>query len=97
FIVSPAISTWGGSALVDGHGRLVGIVSLRLGDAPHVNLAIPIEMFLPVKDELIATGRVTSRPPRPWLGLHTAVGTEGVVVEGFSDAGPARAAGFRRG
>src|SRR5207237_1105191 len=40
FIVAPAVSSWGGSALVDEYGRLVGVVSLRLGDAPFVNLAI---------------------------------------------------------
>jgi S1-C subfamily serine protease len=97
FIVTPAISSWGGSALVDEHGRLVGIVSLRLGDAPHVNLAIPLETFLPVKDELIAAGRVASRRPRPWLGLLTIGGADGIVVDGFNDAGPARAAGFQRG
>ena len=97
FIVTPAISSWGGSALVDDHGRLVGVVSLRLGDPPHVNLAIPIETFVPVKDELIAAGRVTSRRPRPWLGLLTTGSSDGVVVDGFNDAGPARAAGFRRG
>ena len=97
FIVSPSIASWGGSALVDDHGRLVGIVSLRLGDKPHVNLAIPLEKFLPVKDEIIAGGRVSSRRPRPWLGLQTAGGADGVVVEGFNEAGPARAAGFRLG
>jgi S1-C subfamily serine protease len=82
---------------VDDHGRLVGIVSLRLGDKPHVNLAIPLEKFLPVKDEIIAGGRVSSRRPRPWLGLQTAGGADGVVVEGFNEAGPARTAGFRLG
>jgi S1-C subfamily serine protease len=97
FIVSPSIASWGGSALVDDHGRLVGIVSLRLGDKPHVNLAIPLEKFLSVKDEIIAGGRVSSRRPRPWLGLQTAGGADGVVVEGFNEAGPARAAGFRLG
>jgi S1-C subfamily serine protease len=97
FIVTPAISSWGGSALVDDRGRLVGIVSLRLGDAPYVNLAIPIETFVPVKDELIAAGRVTSRQPRPWLGLLTSAAADGIVIDGFNDAGPARGAGFRRG
>jgi S1-C subfamily serine protease len=97
FMVTPAISSWGGSALVDDHGRLVGIVSLRLGDAPYVNLAIPIETFVPVKDELIASGRVASRRPRPWLGLLTSAGADGIVVDGFNEAGPARGAGFRRG
>jgi S1-C subfamily serine protease len=98
FIVSPAISSWGGSAMVDERGRLVGIVSLRLGEEPsYVNLAIPLEAFLSVKDELIAVGRVASRPPRPWIGLHTRASADGVFVDGFNEAGPARTAGFRRG
>ena len=49
------------------------------------------------EDEIIAGGRVSSRRPRPWLGLQTAGGAGGVVVEGFNEAGPARAAGFRLG
>src|SRR5262249_20800933 len=67
------------------------------GDAPHVNLAIPLETFLPVKDELIAAGRVTSRRPRPWLGLLTIPRTRRNVVDGVHDAGPPPAAGVRRG
>jgi S1-C subfamily serine protease len=98
FLVSPAISSWGGSAMVDERGRLVGIVSLRLGEEPsYVNLAIPLETFLPIKDELIAAGRVWSRPPRPWIGLHTRANPDGVYVDGFNESGPARSAGFRKG
>jgi len=98
FLVSPAISSWGGSAMVDERGELVGIVSLRLGEEPsYVNMAIPIETFLPVKDELIAFGRVESRPPRPWIGLHTRANPDGVFVDGFNESGPARTAGFRKG
>jgi S1-C subfamily serine protease len=98
FIVSPAISSWGGSAMVDERGELVGIVSLRLGEDPaYVNMAIPLETFLPVKDEIIATGRVASRRPRPWIGLHTRANPDGVFVDGFNEAGPARSAGFRKG
>jgi len=98
FIVSPAISSWGGSAMVDERGELVGIVSLRLGEDPaYVNMAIPLETFLPVKDEIIATGRVSSRRPRPWIGLHTRANPDGVFVDGFNEAGPARSAGFRQG
>jgi len=48
---------------------VVGIASLRLGGTPQLNLAIPIEKFVSVRDELLAAGRVMSRPPRPWLGL----------------------------
>jgi S1-C subfamily serine protease len=95
--VAPGSPSWGGSAIVDEGGRVVGIASLRLGEAPHVNLAIPIEKFVPAKDELIAAGRVVSRPPRPWLGLYTVAHSEGVIVDGFSEIGPARRAGFRKG
>jgi S1-C subfamily serine protease len=98
FIVSPALSSWGGSAMVDERGDLVGIVSLRLGEDPaYVNMAIPLETFLPVKDEIIATGRVASRRPRPWIGLHTRANPDGVFVDGFNEAGPALTAGFRKG
>ena len=97
FIVSPSSPSWGGSALVNPAGEVIGIASLRLGEPPHVNLAIPIEKFTPVKDELIATGRVMSRRPRPWLGLYTAAIKGGVVVDDFAPAGPARTAGFRKG
>ena len=98
FLVSPAISSWGGSAMVDERGEVVGIVSLRLGEEPsYVNMAIPIETFLPVKDELIALGRIESRPPRPWIGLHTRANPDGVFVDGFNESGPARNAGFRKG
>lgn len=95
--VAPAVSAWSGGAVVDAQGRVIGIVSLRLGEAPHVNLAVPAERLLQVKDELIAEGRVVSRPARPWIGLQTVAAHGGLYVEGFNDAGPARAAGFRRG
>ena len=49
-IVAPASPQWGGSAVVNERGEVVGIASLRLGDPPHVNLAVPIEKFVPVKD-----------------------------------------------
>ncbi|HTO11940.1 MAG TPA: S1C family serine protease [Candidatus Binatia bacterium] len=96
-MLTPSMPSWGGSAAVDERGRVVGIVSLRLGEPPHVSLAIPTEKLLAVKDELISAGRVVSRRPRPWLGLYTAAARGRVVVDGFNEAGPARTAGFRRG
>jgi S1-C subfamily serine protease len=97
FLVSPSSPSWGGSALVNDRGEVVGVVSLRIGEPPHVNVAIPLETFVPVSAELIAAGRVVSRPPRPWLGLYTTAADGRVYVEGFSESGPAGAAGFRRG
>jgi len=96
-LLAPSMPSWGGSAALDERGRVVGIVSLRLGEPPHVSLAIPTEKLLAVKDELISAGRVVSRPPRPWLGLYTAAAPGRVLVDGFNESGPARTAGFRRG
>lgn len=97
FIVAPASRSWGGSALVNDRGEVVGIGSLRLGEAPYTNMFIPLERFVPVKDEIIATGRVQSRAPRPWLGLYTSADHDGITVDGFSPVGPASKAGFQRG
>jgi S1-C subfamily serine protease len=97
FMVAPGSPSWGGSAVVDARGEVVGIASLRLGQAPHVNLAIPLEKFLPIKDELISLGRVASRPARPWLGLYTVDDQGGPLIDGFSPVGPARGAGLQKG
>src|SRR2546425_1800177 len=96
-LVAPSSPSWGGSAVVNDRGEVIAIASLRLGEPPHVNLAIPIEKFTSVKDELIASGRIASRPPRPWLGLYTVVLPEGLVVSEMSPVGPASQAGFRQG
>jgi S1-C subfamily serine protease len=96
-IVAPASPQWGGSAVVNERGEVIGIASLRLGEPPHVNLAVPIEKFVPVKDELIETGRIASRPPRPWLGLYTVAVPAGLLVSETSPSGPASRAGFRQG
>jgi S1-C subfamily serine protease len=97
FIVAPASPSWGGSALVNERGEVVGIGSLRLGKAPYTNMFIPLERFVPVKDEIITTGRVQSRWPRPWLGLYTSADHDGITVDGFSPVGPASKAGFQLG
>ncbi|HEY7649145.1 MAG TPA: S1C family serine protease [Methylomirabilota bacterium] len=96
-IVAPSSNSWGGSAVVDTGGSVIGIASLRLGEPPYVNVAIPMETFVPVKDELIAMGRVLSRRPRPWLGLYTSGSEHSVVVEGVASVGPSAGAGFRKG
>ncbi|MGH7332841.1 MAG: S1C family serine protease [Candidatus Rokuibacteriota bacterium] len=97
FMVAPGSPSWGGSAVVDARGEVVGIASLRLGQPPHVNLAIPLEKFLPIKDELITLGRVASRPARPWLGLYTVDDQGGPLIDGFSPVGPARGAALQKG
>jgi S1-C subfamily serine protease len=91
--VAPHHPAFGGAALVDPDGALVGVVSLRL-EAGH--LAIPIDLLGPVRAAIVSTGR-PARPPRPWLGIR-AVGIEGGVgIAGVSPRGPAETAGLRVG
>jgi S1-C subfamily serine protease len=97
FIVAPPNPSFGGSPLVNARGEIIGVTSLRLGDPPNANLAIPIEYFRAVGDELFKEGRVTSRPPRPWLGLYTVETPRGLAIAGAAPAGPAVGAGFTRG
>ena len=58
FVVSPYNPAFGGAALVDAAGAVIGVTSLRLGEAPYVNLAIPIEHFL------ARQGRAPGQGPR---------------------------------
>jgi S1-C subfamily serine protease len=97
FIVAPYNPSFGGSPLVNTQGEVIGITNLRFGENPPVNVAIPIELLLASKDELIAKGRIVSRPPRPWLGLYTVEINAAVVIAAFSPTGPARQSGLQRG
>lgn len=95
-LVAPTNPAFGGSPMINTQGEVIGITSLRLGDPPEVNLAIPIELFLAVKEDLLTTGRV-ARPPRPWLGLSALPAEDGVIVARVGPVGPARQAGLRQG
>ena len=91
--VAPHHPGFGGAALVDPAGALVGVVSLRL---PAGHLAIPIDLVAPVRDAMIRTGR-PARGPRPWLGVRAIGVGGGVGIAGVSASGPAEAAGLRPG
>ena len=93
---STALSWWRRAAppgaaapLVDAGGNVIAIASLRLGQPPHVNLAIPLEKFLRRE------GRADRHGPRgepaaraPGWGSTRWTGDGGVVVDGFSPVGP---------
>ncbi len=98
---SPAHPSWGGAALVDQAGRLLGIGSLKLqmshhGEVADINMSVPINLLAPILDDLLKKGKV-DRPARPWLGAYAAENDGNVVVLSVADGGPAAQAGLRRG
>jgi S1-C subfamily serine protease len=98
---APAHPSWGGAALIDTDGKLVGIGSLRLqmsrGDEiADINMAVPIDLLPPILDDLVNRGQV-NKPPRPWLGAFSAEANGEVIVMSVSEGGPAASAGLREG
>ena len=98
---APAHPQWGGAALVDAGGRLVGVGSLLLQEAvgeesEQGNMFVPIDLLEPILDDLLAHGRA-GRAPHPWLGMY-AQETEGrLIVGGLAPGGPAERAGVQAG
>jgi S1-C subfamily serine protease len=89
----PAHPNWGGTALLNERGELIGIGSLQLererdGKAEHVNMVVPIDLLKPILEDLRKFGRV-NKPARPWLGLYSTEIDNRVVVIGISANGPA--------
>ena len=99
--IAPAHPSWGGAGMLSPDGRLLGIGSLRLqmiqnGEVADINMVVPINLLLPILDDLIKRGHV-NKPPRPWLGAFSAESNGEVVVMSVTEGGPAAKAGLRRG
>jgi S1-C subfamily serine protease len=87
----------GGAPLLDMLGRVVGVVSLDLGDVGHFSLAIPVAQYSEHRDELLRCGRRVSRPPRAWIGLYCYTVRDHVVIAGLLPGAPGEEAGLRPG
>jgi S1-C subfamily serine protease len=98
----PAHPNWGGTALIDRSGKLVGIGSLRLeqahGGGSHepVNMVVPIDLLAPILADLLTLGR-PNHPARPWLGFYATEVGDQVVVAGIAARGPAMQANLQAG
>ena len=97
----PAHPNWGGTALISGAGKLIGIGSLQLerargGKNVHLNMVVPIDLLNPILDDLRKFGRV-NRPVRPWLGIYSTEIEDKVVVVGIAPKGPAARAEIKTG
>ena len=97
----PAHPQWGGAALLDAGGRLVGIGSLLLQEAvgeasEQGNMFVPIDLIEPILEDLLAHGRAP-RAPRPWLGMYTQQAEGRLIVGGLAPGSPAESAGVQAG
>jgi S1-C subfamily serine protease len=98
----PPHPVFGGAALIDANGRLLGIGSLFVNDAmgpgEHSpgNMFVPIDLLKPILADLIADGR-SAVSPRPWLGMITHEVPGGLLVARASHDGPAQLAGVLPG
>ena len=100
---SPPFAQFGGAALIDSEGKLVGIGSLIVpnalvqdGGMLPGNMFIPIDALKPILGDLIAKGR-SSNKNRPWLGLYSEMFRGRLFVSRVPESGPAWAAGIRPG
>lgn len=98
---SPPYPMYGGAALLDSNGRLVGIGSLAVGDALRGERVLPGNMFVPidalksVMGDLLSRGR--SGRSHPWIGVYSGEIEGQVVVQRVAEDGPAARAGVRAG
>jgi S1-C subfamily serine protease len=99
---APAHPNWGGTAVIDQAGKLIGIGSLHLQQArdnappEHLNMVVPVDLLKPVYEDLLTLGR-QNKPPRPWLGLYATEIDGKVVVAGLANNAPARRADIHTG
>lgn len=94
----PPFRVFGGAALIDLEGRLVGIGSLIVGDAKQGegvspgNMFLPINALKPIIGPMIESGR-SGVPPRPWVGIYSEEIRQRVFVNRLAVDGPGAAAG----
>jgi len=87
----------GGAPLLDSLGRVVGIVSLDLGEVGRFTMAIPMDPYLEHRDELLRHGRRVTRPSRAWVGFYCYAFREHVVIAGVLPGAPGEQAGLKAG
>ncbi|MGD2185184.1 MAG: S1C family serine protease [Desulfobacterales bacterium] len=99
---NPPYPNYGGAALIDQKGELLGIGSIYtqlsvpgLGIIP-CNMSVPIDLLKPILADLINTGR-SSKPPQPWLGVHADEAHGRIFIIRVTAGGPAEKAGIKTG
>jgi serine protease Do len=95
-----------GGALVNMNGEVIGMNTVKFGGGTVEGLgfAIPSNIFKPIAQEIIETGKV-SYPQKPWLGVYIGEVNaeaskeygypEGVIITDLEKEGPAAKAGMK--
>ena len=98
----PVYQNYGGAALIGSDGSLLGIGSIftqitvtGVGTLP-ANMFVPIDLLKPILSDLKTVGR-SSKPQRPWLGMHTDESHGRVFVIRIHPGGPAQKANLQVG
>ena len=98
----PPYPNFGGAALLNQNGELVGIGSLLVADAKEEgmfgpgNMFIPINRFKQIRHDLVTSGR-SRQPNHPWIGMHTEEIHGRLFVKRVAEDGPSAAAGIAGG
>lgn len=99
---APATTGWSGAALIDRHGKLLGVGSLLVQDVLDAslpmagNMFVPIDLLKPILGSLVARGKADA-PPRPWLGVNVQDLQGRLLVTKVSEGGPAASSGVAQG
>src|SRR4030043_783314 len=98
----PSFVNYGGAALIDRNGLLVGIGSLLsqvvipgFGTIP-CNISVPIDLLPPILDDLITKGR-PQKAPKPWLGINAEEAQGRGFLTRVTPGGPAEKGGLKPG
>lgn len=100
FYTIPAFANYGGAALINIDGELIGIGSLLsqflipgIGTVP-CNISIPIDLLNPILPDLITKSR-PQKAPRPWLGINAEEVHGRVFITRNIPGGPAEKASLK--
>lgn len=99
---TPPRPDFGGAALINREGRLVGVGSLFVMDAAEPgqrmpgNMFVPIDLLKPILDDMVAKGR-NPGAARPWLGVSSMEQDGRLHVIRVSSDSPAERAGLEPG
>ncbi len=100
--IAPAYTNFGGAALINPDGQLLGIGSLfsqlvipGLGSIP-CNIFVPIDLLHPILSDLKTAGRAR-KAPRPWLGINAEEAHGRIFITKVTSGGPAEEAGLKPG